>query len=263
MKLFSISNIGWEAKDDPIVYEMMKQQGFQGLELAPTRIIAEQPYSHPEQIAEWSHEVCVKHGFTVSSLQSIWYGRQENLFASCVERQALADYTRQAIDFAAVLQCRNLVFGCPKNRNRPEGADEQQAITFLKEIGDYAAQRGTIIGIEANPPIYQTNLINDTKTALEWVLQINSPGCRLTLDVGTMIEQGEDPSLLKGKVHLINHVHVSEPYLKPIRERSLHTDLHRILREEGYQRYISIEVGKIKNLSLLEEMMRYVRGIFS
>ena len=37
MKL-SISNIGWEKKDDKAVYQFMKKYGFTGLEIAPTRI---------------------------------------------------------------------------------------------------------------------------------------------------------------------------------------------------------------------------------
>ena len=37
MKL-SISNIGWTAQNDNVMYELLAQKGFNGLEIAPTRI---------------------------------------------------------------------------------------------------------------------------------------------------------------------------------------------------------------------------------
>jgi len=56
---FAISNIGWEAKQDEIVYSLMK-----------------------------------KYGFKVPSMQSIWYGRQEMIFGTQEERQILLEYTK-------------------------------------------------------------------------------------------------------------------------------------------------------------------------
>lgn len=54
------------------------------------------------------------------SMQSIWYGRTEKLFGTEEERNLLLDYTKSAVDFAAAIGCKNLVFGCPKNRCIPE-----------------------------------------------------------------------------------------------------------------------------------------------
>lgn len=99
----------------------------------------------------------------------------------------MLDYTKKAIDFAAAIGCKNLVFGCPRNRSLPAGADESVAVAFFKELGEYAYSKGTAIGMEANPPIYNTNYINDTKSALELIEQVDSKGFKLNLDVGTRI----------------------------------------------------------------------------
>lgn len=261
MKL-SISNIGWEAKEDAIVYEMMKKYGFTGLEIAPTRIFPERPYDKLYEARLWSEKIKKEYGFVVPSMQSIWFGRQEKVFGSPEERQVLIDYTKRAIDFAEAIECKNLVFGCPRNRNLPEDTDGQIALKFFKEIGDYAASKGTVIGMEANPPIYNTNYINDTIAALELVSQVDSEGFRLNLDVGTMIQNDENISELIGKVQLIHHVHISEPGLKPIEERCLHAELKKILESEQYNGFISIEMGKVDDVNLLDEKMNYVRGIF-
>jgi sugar phosphate isomerase/epimerase len=258
----SISNIGWEEKDDSIVYSMMKKYGFEGLEIAPTRIFSEQPYSKLKEAKEWADKLKSENGFVVPSMQSIWYGRSEKLFGTEEERAALVDYMKRAIDFAEVIGCKNLVFGCPRNRSIPEGADLNIAIEFFKEISDYAFEHETVIGMEANPPIYNTNFINDTVSAFELINKVDSKGFKLNLDVGTMVENGEDVSQLKGKENLINHVHISEPGLAIIKERQLHRDLAEILIDSNYTGFVSIETVKQKQVENLEKMMKYVERIF-
>ena len=117
--------------------------------------------------------------------------------------------------------------------------------------------------MEANPPIYNTNYINDTKAAFALINKVNSKGFLLNLDVGTMIQNNENVNELIGKVHLINHVHISEPWLKPIEERNLHLELKEILGKEIYQRFVSIEMGKVDDVGILEDKMAYVRRVFA
>ena len=261
MKL-SISNIGWSAEQDSQIYELMKQYGYTGLEIAPTRIFPEAPYDKLEEAEEWARRMDDEYGFTIASMQSIWFGRQEKLFGTEEERRILMKYTKKAIDFAAVIKSGNLVFGCPRNRVKPEGADEQVAIAFFKELGDYAADMGTTIGMEANPQIYNTNYINDTNSALELIKKVDSKGFRLNLDLGTVIQNDEQIDELIGRVHLINNVHISEPGLKPIQERKLHRELMQLLYEEKYQGFISIEMGKQDDTASVENALKYVRDIF-
>ena len=45
MKL-SISNIAWSTEHDNTMYQFLKDNGFDGLEIAPTRIFPEKPYEH-------------------------------------------------------------------------------------------------------------------------------------------------------------------------------------------------------------------------
>lgn len=258
----SMSNIGWTADDDHLAYELMKKYGFRGLEIAPTRIFPETPYDKNLDAETWSKELKNEYGFCVPSMQSIWYGRQEKIFGIDEERNILLNYTKKAIDFAAAIGCKNLVFGCPRNRNLSKGADENLAIAFFKELGDYAYSQETVIGMEANPPIYNTNYINNTESALALIEKVNSKGFLLNLDVGTMIQNDENVNGLAGKVNMINHVHISEPGLKKIEKRKIHSELKELLERENYDRFISIEMGKVDDIALLEDTMSYVRRIF-
>lgn len=267
MKL-SISNIAWEDAEDKKVYEIMKKYGFLGLEIAPTRWVKETPYDKVDEAKQIAEELENTYGYCVPSMQSIWFGRNERVFANEEERGILLAYTKKAIDYAAGIKCKNLVFGCPKSRNVPEewqlSEDEvwKQAITFFKELGDYANEKGTVLAMEANPPIYNTNFVNTTEQALELVKAVNSKGFLLNLDIGTMVQNKEDTSILKDNVKLINHVHVSEPGLKVIQKRELHKQIAEILKNENYEKFVSIEIGKQDSVEQIEECMKYVAEVF-
>ena len=261
MKL-SISNIAWESGNDKKIYNYMREFGFTGLEIAPTRIFPVDPYSCFKEAKEWKESISEEYGFHVPSMQSIWYGRTENIFGGQEERNVLAEYTKSAIHFAAEIGCGNLVFGCPKNRNIPKEGNPDAVIPFFRELADYARVKGTVIGMEANPAIYNTNYINDTWSALELIGKIGSDGFRLNLDVGTMIQNNETLEVLKGQVSLVNHVHISEPNLRPIEKRDIHQGLADLLRQEKYQGFVSIEMGKVVDITIIKRTMEYIREVF-
>ena len=262
MKL-AISNIAWSEENDLSVYKLMNKYGYSGLEIAPTRIFPLLPYDNLGEATIWSNNLYDKYEFEVPSMQSIWYGRQEKIFGTVEERQELLDYTKKAIDFAHAIGCKNLVFGCPRNRVLPENGEKNIAVDFFRELGNYAISRKTVIGMEANPTIYNTNYINDTKSALELIRQVDSEGFRLNLDVGTMIYNNESLSELIGNVKYINHVHISEQNLNQIEERKLHRELKNVLLSESYLGYVSIEMGRVDNLDTIEYALEYVRRYFA
>lgn len=268
MKL-AISNIAWNAKDDTTVYAMMRKYGYTGLEIAPTRIFETNPYDNLDAVRNWRETFEAKEDFEIPSMQSIWFGKTQKLFEDEAQRQELLDYTKRAIDFAAVIRCGNLVFGSPKNRVLPDASDKvlwKQGVAFFKKLGDYAMNNGTAIGMEANPAIYNTNYINTTKEALDLIREVESEGFLLNLDVGTMIENKEQVEILEGKISAVNHVHISEPFLKPVvmngDRRHFHGELAAFLRENAYQGYVSVEMGKIEEVSIIDEILAYGKELF-
>jgi len=76
-----------------------------------------------------------------------------------------------------------------------------------------------------------------------------------------MIENNESADIIKGSVNFINHVHISEPFLKPVCERSLHADVLNVLKNEGYDGYVSIEMGKTEDISDIVNAMKYVKSL--
>ena len=259
MKL-SASNIGWAAQDDEQVWQLLKDLGYKGIEIAPTRIIPEQPYDCQAGAALFAGVMHQKYDLAIPSMQSIWFGQSGNIF-NAEEAKELEEYTLRAIEFAVSCRCRNLVFGCPRNRNMPEGADAQMGEDFLSRIGWMAAQRQVVIGLEANPPIYNTNYINTTKRAFEMAKKLQSPGLGVTLDMGTMIANGERPNDFVQDMKYVSHVHISEPGLAPIEKRPEHKELALLLGALNYQGYVSVEM-KTADFDTVRRSLEYVAEVF-
>lgn len=259
----SISNIGWFEDLDEVMYQYIAEHGFAGIEIAPTRIFPENPYESLEQANKWAKQLFQQYQLSVSSMQSIWYGRTENIFESEESRDVLLEYTKKAIHFASNIGCNNLVFGCPKNRNRIDGRSEESCDSFFYEIAEYAKKLGTVFAMEPNPTIYNTNFINETSQALDLVKRIQHPNFKVNLDLGTIIQNEEKVELLKDNIAYINHVHISEPYLEQIQPRQLHFRLKELLESEGYEGFVSIEMKNLNSIDKVKDTMEYVKGVFA
>ena len=68
--------------------------------------------------------------------------------------------------------------------------------------------------------------------------------------------------ILKGKKDIINHVHISEPGLKKIEYHKVHNKLLDVLINEGYQGFVSIEMGRQEDISVIKNVMEYIKGVF-
>lgn len=247
---FAISNIAWNSSEDEFVYNLLQEYGIKGLEIAPTRLINNQPYIELDKAKKISMTLKKEYGLAIPSMQSILFGRNEKLFGEDAERSVLKVYLFQAIDFAETIQCKNLVFGSPKNRAYESIEDTRHAIPFFYEVANYAHQKKVVINIEANPTIYGTNYINSTAEAADLVRCIGHPGFGINLDVGAMVQNQEEINTLESVISLINHVHVSEPYLAPISPRKLHRQLFHLLKEKNFDGYVSIEMKRDESDSI-------------
>lgn len=252
----SISNIAWEQKSDEEMYLFLKDSGADGLEIAPTRVFSENPYGKIEDAKTYQKRMSEQYGLEISSMQSIWFGRNENIFADERQREILIEYTKRAFEFANVLHCKNLVFGCPKNRNINSEDDLKIAMEFFSKLGEFAQKEDTVLALEANPPIYNTNFLNTTREAYEMAVKIQMPGIKVNYDLGTVIQNEENILELNQMLPEINHVHISEPHLAEIRYRALHENLFKLLREGEYNGYVSIEMKNTGDIAQVKKIVR-------
>lgn len=258
----AISNIAWDKADDENTYKFLQDSGIMGLEIAPTRIFEQNPYEQLSSAKEYSNMLREQYNLNIISMQSIWFGKNGNIFESEKNIEELAKYTMKAIDFANTIGCKNLVFGCPKNRNINDyNKDYPKAIQFFKNIGKYALEKNVVIAIEPNPVIYNTNFLNYTKEAIDFAKEINMDSIKVNYDLGTVIYNKEDINMLKENIKYINHIHISEPNLDLIKDRQIHKELISILKDVDYKGYVSIEMKKSDNIEDVKNVIEYISSI--
>lgn len=261
MKL-SVSNIAWSKDDDEMMYAFLKKSNFSGLEIAPTRIFETEPYENLNDAIFFKNNLLEKYSLEISSMQSICFGRNEAIFGQESERNSIKEYLKLSIDFANAINCENLVFGCPKNRIIGEN-QEEIATSFFSELALYAFEKNTNLAMEANPEIYGTNFLNTTQQAIDFVKKTNQKGLKINLDLGTIIHNNEDLDVIFNNIDLINHIHISEPYLETIQEKPIHNELAKILKSTNYKHYVSIEMKNLNDVKNLKEVINYTKSVFN
>lgn len=259
--LLSASNIGWPKEYDEAVYAALQAAGFAGVEIAPTRIFPAPPYDNLSAAVLFGGYLHQKYGLAVPSMQSIWYGQTGNIFVP-EEAEALLAYTEEAFAFAHALHCPSLVFGCPKNRHRPEGADPAAAEAFFDKAGRLAMRYGVRLALEANSPRY-TNYLNTTAEVFALVKKLGNPGLAVNLDLGAILDNGERLRDFAADLSWVSHVHISEPGLAPIQPRPEQEELAMMLGAAGYRGFVSIEMGAGETDAPVLSAMQRIAEVFA
>ena len=254
------SNIGWAKADDAKVLRRMKELGYRGMEVAPSRLFGDTPYTHRTSAAMLSIAMRREFDFSIPSMQSIWFGVEGNIF-NPGEREKLMYKTNCAFKFARAMQCHSLVFGCPKARNVPEGRDPAEADEFFRESARLAESYGGKLAMEANPPIYGTNFLNTTRECFDYVKKLGERGLSVNFDLGTVIYNQENLADFADDFGLVSHVHISEPYLAPIEERPIHKELAALLRQVDYKGFVSVEM-KCADYETVDRCLTYAAEVF-
>jgi len=242
----AVSNIAWEPSEEAAVVEVLRREGVDGVEIAPTKW-RDKPFDASAADVAAYRRLWEDRGFPVVSLQALLFGRSDlQLFTSLESRRQLGDYLRRVIDFAAAVGAHAMVFGSPKNRVRGSLAmPDAMAIAaeFLRDIGGYCAERGTTMCIEANPVEYGCDFVTTTAEAVALCRAVDHPAVRVNVDLGGITMSHEDSSTAIASARdVIGHYHASEPNLAEIGAVSRHAEARQALDEIGYTNWISIEM---------------------
>ena len=246
MTRLAASNIAWEPKEDDQVAAILREHGFTGVEIAPSKRWESPIDATKKEIAAYREE-WEKRGLQIVAMQALLFGRADlQLFGSITVRRALREYLTALVEMAHGLGAKALVFGSPKNRKRGKlPLDEATgiAVEFFRELGAVAASRGCVICIEPNPPSYECDFINTTAEAVALCEQIASRGVRVNGDAGAIALNAEDPtSAIEAALPWLGHFHASEPALAELTDSAVHTAASATLRAASWPGWISIEM---------------------
>lgn len=165
-----------------------------------------------------------------------------------------ADVRRRTSQYLGELArlCRDLggkvlVLGSPKQRNLLPGVTHDQAMQYaadvLRGVVPTLAECGVVLAVEPLGPL-EGDFLNTAELGVRLVEMVDSPNCRLHLDVKAMsTEQKPIAQIIRDSAPWIEHFHANDPNLRgPGMGNVDFRPIFAALREIGYQGWVSVEV---------------------
>lgn len=260
----AISNIAWENSEEKEVFQLLKKYDFSYLELAPTKIFQNLLNVDNKSIEKYLKYI-KQNSLNLVAMQALLFGQNElKIFDE--SRSETLKYLKNVIDLAQNLGSKILVFGSPKNRLIGDLSKKEAykiAVDFFSELGDYAKQKELYFCIEPNTKAYGCDFITNTKEAIELIKDVSCEGFKLHIDsaVMTMNEENIEKNLEEA-FPFMEHFHISEAYLEPVKNFKLHEKFYKVLKALNYQKAVSIEM-KQTSLSNIEQSLKIIQEIYS
>lgn len=169
--------------------------------------------------------------------------------------------------------CRDLdgtimVLGSPQQRNLLPGISHDQAMDFaadtIRRAMPVLEDCGVTLALE---PLAQTegDFLNTAALGIELAEKIDSPNCRLHLDVKAMSgEPGPIPEIIHASRDWIAHFHANDPnLLGPGMGEVVFDPIFKALKDIAYSGWISVEVFRYEPgiETICEESIRYMREV--
>jgi sugar phosphate isomerase/epimerase len=258
---FSISNIAWPSEWDELIWTELQSLNYQGIEIAPLRTF-EAGYNVSQIELDTYLNRLHQHHLSILSMQSLISNFEGSIFESEESMNRGLAQLENALSFSQRAHIPNVVFGSPRNRNLVHEGSSQVAEQFFKHAANLAQHYHVRIALEANPTIYQTNFINYSAEALDFVKSFNHPALGINLDLGTMINNHETiiNVIQEDTLPYIFHVHISEPFLKLIDTQRMtwHREVLQALSKLKYDKTISIEMSPGLSYEEIIGILKYV-----
>jgi sugar phosphate isomerase/epimerase len=242
MKL-ALSNFAWNNDDSELMFNYLKQLNINNIEGVLTKLdswdkISLDTLSHFKKSLDSNH-------ILIPSLQSLFYNinckniSDEDVFINHFER---------IIEYSKFLSVKVLVFGSPSLRKKVDKWEESLCRVF-KKLDDMLENTGIEISIEPNSKLYGGDYFFTVPEIVSFIKKNNLKNIKTMIDTHNIILEELDPIYeLKTYYEYINHIHISENNLHPIKDINFHLDFSSEIKKINYDKIVTYEVISCDNI---------------
>jgi sugar phosphate isomerase/epimerase len=245
---FAICNETFQDWPFDRAFAFARECGYTGIEFAPFTI-ARSVYDISAAKRNEIRDQAAKAGLEVVGLHWL-LAFTEGYYLTTPEeavRRKTSEYFRELARLCRDLGGRILVLGSPKQRNLLPGVSHEQALHYaaavIRDFVPTLQECGVTLAIEPlGPPDGDFLLTADS--AVELIHLVDSPCCRLHLDVKAMATEGKPiVEIIRDNAPLLAHFHANDPNRRgPGMGAQDFAPILRVLREINYQGWVSVEV---------------------
>lgn len=246
---YAICNELFESRPFEEAFRYARECGYTGVELAPFTMNKDARAISPEQrtlvrrqMAEADLE-CVGLHWLLAFTEGGYYLTSAD---PEVQRRTAA-YLGELARLCADLDGKVLVLGSPKQRNLQNGMSHDEgmehAATVLRAAMPAYDEAGVILAIEPLGPV-EGDFLNTADLGVELMRLVDSPACRLHLDVKAMSTEAKPiPQIIRECAAHTVHFHANDPnLLGPGMGEVDFVPIFEALKEVNYDGWISVEV---------------------
>lgn len=250
---FSISNLAWEKKDEPNIFNYLKSINITGIEVSLTQIWPNWEGLNYNSALEYK-KYLETYGLKVAAIQAIFYQKNFRSLFNESDHVAILSHLKFISDLAEILNCEVIVLGAPKSRIINELNILDDLMNFNKLINKYICNSSQTVKlcIEALGSNYGNVFIKNHYDLIKLIKTVDNEKLGFHVDSATLESENENFSDLILNCPRIDHFHISESNLK---EYNLSIDRHienlSMLEKIKYQKWCSFEL--VKPEKLLEE----------
>lgn len=225
-----------------------KQAGYEGIEIAPFTINKDAYQITPAQRGE-TRDLAAKHGLEVVGLHWL-LAFTEGYYLTSPEQdiqEKTADYLAELARLCRDLGGEVLVLGSPLQRNLLPGVTHDQAMEYAKAtiqraIGTYE-QCGVVLALEPLGP-QEGDFLLTADSGRQLMEMVDSPACRLHLDVKAMSSEGTPiADIIRKHGDVMAHFHANDANMRgPGMGDVDFAPIIHALRDIQYDGWISVEV---------------------
>ncbi len=252
-----------------------KSCGYSGIEIAPFTInlsafdISKQTRDTiREQIVDAGLE-CVGLHWLLAKTQGFYLTTPDEAI-----RKATGEYLAELARLCRDLDGKIMVLGSPVQRNLLPGITHEEAMDYaadtIRRAMPVLEDCGVILALEPLGPV-EGNFLNTAALGIELAEKVDSPNCRLHLDVKAMSTEAIPiDQIIRNCSDWVVHFHANDPNLLGPGMGSVDFDpIFTALREINYQNWVSVEVFDYtpgieticeKSMAYMEEVNRRLNG---
>jgi sugar phosphate isomerase/epimerase len=242
MKL-SLSNFAWDKQEDNSTFEELKKLGINLIEGVLTKIDPWEKLSF-NTLTDYKKSLDL-YGISILSIQSLFYGVK---CESILDEEIFINHFKKLIEYSKHLSVNTLVFGSPSLRKKTSGWEDRLPLIFT-EIDKLLDNTGIQLVIEPNSKIYGGEYFFTVSEIVDFITSNGFKNIKTMIDTHNLILEDDDPiEVLKTYIDNIEHIHISEIKLEPIKNTEFHLKFSSHLKEMKYNKIITYEVIKCEQI---------------
>lgn len=238
-----LSQLAFDKEDSEEIYSLLYNNGFSYVEGVLPKIA---PWDSLSQTSlnQFKSELN-SYVLNCYSLQSLFF---DIPITSLCDYNAINNHFEKLIQYAETLGAKVLVLGSP-NLRKKEKEWEEKLESVIYNLDKLLDGKKIKVVIEPNCKQYKGEYFYSCSEIARYIKSFRLINIKTMIDTHNLINENLDPiKEYYENINYIEHIHISENGLQPIKDFSIYKEFFNTLRESDYRKGITYEVKKTDNL---------------